>query len=158
MGGGGSFWLWLCLMTLGEGRLGRTTIFDYVINIQPLGHLHISANTCARDLKLINHLGGIILSIFGGNVYWFNLNLYPHLMVWLVIGNLPISANTCARNWTFTYSWAIYDTESSNSKKCFSQIIFSFLLKNCVWFFDIIRKNISQCIFEKYITLNTFLG
>ena len=77
-------------------------------------------------------------------------------MVWLEIGHLHISANTSARNWTFTYSWAIYDTESSNSKKCFSQIIFSFLLKNCVRLFDIICKDITQCFKKKYITLNMF--
>ena len=42
---------------------------------------------------------------------------------------------------------SLYDRESYNSKKSFSQIILLFLLKNGVRLLNISRKDIRQCIF-----------
>ena len=64
------------------------------------GHLHISPNTCVwlelETWNLEDTLGWSIQA-FANRIFWFDLNFYLYLMVWLENGHLHISANTCAR-------------------------------------------------------------
>ena len=45
--------------------------------------------------NLVHTLRGSILSFFAKRIFWFDLNFYLYLMVWLEIGRL---AYTCARD------------------------------------------------------------
>ena len=63
-------------------------LYLYLMVWLEIGHLHISANTCDRELKLGTHLGGINSKICWEIFFGFTLNLYLYLMVWLEIGHL----------------------------------------------------------------------